>query len=320
MFEKFTQVDASTTRHYGGTSLGLAISRQLATLWAERSGWRAKPGNGSEFWFTARFPVQADGAPAAVSPVADLDGVRVLIVDDNRTNREILTNRLTAWGMRTAEAEDGNTGIEALRRGRILLAEDNITSQLVALGILRRFGLPADAVANGIEAVAAIAAIPYDLVLMDVMMPEMDGLEATRRIRSHEADREREPGAPPPRIPIVAMTANATVGDREQCLDAGMDDYVTKPVSPTILAAVLERWLPASEDVLVGLAQLLGQGVRPYDAVGRMGGEAFLVVAPMEAAADRALNQAKAEGRNRVAADNSFPAQPVPERSGEERT
>ena len=134
------------------------------------------------------------------------------------------------------------------RRGRILLAEDNITNQQVALGILRRFGLSADAVANGAEAVAAISSIPYDLVLMDVMMPEMNGLEATRKIRNLELTQEREPGVPPPRIPIVAMTANAMVGDRERCLDAGMDDYVPKPVSPVLLAAVLERWLPEGND------------------------------------------------------------------------
>jgi signal transduction histidine kinase/DNA-binding response OmpR family regulator len=364
LFEKFTQVDTSTTRHYGGTGLGLAISKQLAALMGGEIGVSSEPGKGAEFWFTARFQLQAEeeSVPPAVSSPADLNGVRVLIVDDNRTNREILINRLTAWGMRPAEAKDGFTGIDALRQaaaegdpfqvavidmqmpgmdgeelgriiledsglaatrlvmltslgvrgdsrrfqdigfagyatkpvrneelqavltrvlgtrvandaiitrhmaresalqgisrqGRILLAEDNITNQQVALGILRKWGISADAVANGVEAVAAVASIPYDLVLMDVMMPEMDGLEATRLIRKQEADRARQSGEPPAHVPIVAMTANAMVGDREHCLKAGMDDYVAKPVSPTILAKVLERWLPAREEAGIDSVQ-----------------------------------------------------------------
>jgi PAS domain S-box-containing protein len=354
LFEKFTQVDASTTRHYGGTGLGLAISKQLAALMGGEIGVVSEPGKGSEFWFNARFSLQTEGIPAAVPSSADFEGVRVLIVDDNRTNREILMHLLKSWGMRPVESEDGFTGLDALqraaaegdpfqvavidmqmpgmdgeelgrtimadrvlaptrmvmltslgvrgdarrfrdigfaayatkpvrngelkavlaqvlgapvvadalitrhtareaapllvgRRGRILLAEDNITNQQVALGILRKWRLSADAVANGLEAVAAVAALPYDLVLMDVMMPEMDGLEATRLIRRQEADREHEAGTSLPRVPIVAMTANAMVGDREQCLAAGMDDYMAKPVSPTILAKVLERWLPENQ-------------------------------------------------------------------------
>ena len=121
---------------------------------------------------------------------------------------------------------------------RILLAEDNITNQQVALGILKKLGLRADAVANGAEAIKALETVPYDLVLMDVQMPEMDGLEATRRIRSPQSvARNRE-------IPIIAMTAHAMQGDRAECLDAGMNDYVSKPVSPQALAETLDRWLP----------------------------------------------------------------------------
>ncbi len=130
--------------------------------------------------------------------------------------------------------------IEQIRRegARILLAEDNITNQQVALGILKKLGLRADAVANGAEAIRSLETLPYDLVLMDVQMPEIDGLEATRHIRDPRSAVRRHG------IPIIAMTAHALQGDRERCLDAGMDDYVTKPVSVRALTEALERWLP----------------------------------------------------------------------------
>jgi CheY-like chemotaxis protein/HPt (histidine-containing phosphotransfer) domain-containing protein len=125
------------------------------------------------------------------------------------------------------------------RRGsaRILLAEDNITNQQVALGILKKLGFHADAVANGAEAVKSLEALPYDLVLMDVQMPEMDGFEATRRIRSPLSAVLNH------QVPIIAMTAHAMQGDRESCTEAGMDDYVPKPVDPRTLALVLVKWL-----------------------------------------------------------------------------
>ena len=130
--------------------------------------------------------------------------------------------------------------IREMRRGvvRILLAEDNITNQQVALGILKKLGLRADAVANGKEAVKALETLPYDLVLMDVQMPEMNGLEATRHIRNLQSAVRNH------RIPIIAMTAGAMQGDREKCLEAGMNDYVSKPVSPQALAEALDKWLP----------------------------------------------------------------------------
>jgi CheY-like chemotaxis protein len=130
--------------------------------------------------------------------------------------------------------------IRELRRGavRILLAEDNITNQQVAVGLLKRLGLRADAVANGAEAIEALESLPYDLVLMDVQMPVLDGLEATRQIRDpHSAVLNHE-------IPIIAMTANAMQSDRNECLDAGMNDYVSKPVSRPALAEALDKWLP----------------------------------------------------------------------------
>jgi signal transduction histidine kinase/DNA-binding response OmpR family regulator len=136
--------------------------------------------------------------------------------------------------------------IRELRRGalRILLAEDNITNQLVALGILKKMGLHADVVANGAEALKALETIPYDLVLMDVQMPEMDGIEATRQIRDPLSTVSNHG------IPVIAMTAHAMQGDRERCLDAGMNDYITKPVDPEALAEVLGRWLPKSASPL----------------------------------------------------------------------
>ncbi len=343
LFGKFSQVDASTTRTYGGTGLGLAISKQLAELMGGEAGVESKEGQGSEFWFTARLGKQPEWAQKENSPPADLRGVRVLIVDDNATSREILTTRMTSWGMRPSEAEGGSGALQALDRAleesdpfrvavidmrmpgmdgealgraikadqrladtrmvmltslgsrgdalrfreigfaaqatkpirhlelfdvlsstlsgipassprpsltrerlqpftggkaRILLVEDNITNQHVALGILKKLGLRADAVANGAEAVKALESIHYDLVLMDVQMPVMDGLEATRRIRNPQTKVRNHS------IPIIAMTANAMQGDRERCLDAGMNDYVSKPVSPQALAEVLTRWLP----------------------------------------------------------------------------
>jgi CheY-like chemotaxis protein/HPt (histidine-containing phosphotransfer) domain-containing protein len=130
----------------------------------------------------------------------------------------------------------------AAKKKRILLAEDNITNQQVALGMLKKMGLRADAVASGAEAVIAIKSIPYDLVLMDVQMPEMDGLEATRYIRDPKHSIINHD------IPIIAMTAEAMQGDREKCLKAGMNDYVSKPVTPRALAEVLAKWLPQAEE------------------------------------------------------------------------
>jgi CheY-like chemotaxis protein/HPt (histidine-containing phosphotransfer) domain-containing protein len=134
------------------------------------------------------------------------------------------------------------------RKARILIADDNITIQQVALGILKKLGLRADAVANGLEALKALETLPYDLVLMDVQMPKMDGFEATKRIRNYELEitnkAQTDDSSSSFVIPIIAMTAHAMQGDRERCIQAGMNDYITKPVSLHALAEVLNKWLP----------------------------------------------------------------------------
>jgi CheY-like chemotaxis protein len=169
-------------------------------------GVESEEGNGSEFWFTVRL-----GA---------LPEKPVLPSIPPRAAAHELLNLLAG------------------RKARVLLAEDNITNQQVALGILRKLGLRADAVANGAEAVSALETLPYDLVLMDVQMPVMDGLEATRLIRGPGSAARNH------RIPIIAMTAGAIQGNLEECLEAGMSDYLAKPVSPRALAVMLDKWLP----------------------------------------------------------------------------
>jgi CheY-like chemotaxis protein/HPt (histidine-containing phosphotransfer) domain-containing protein len=345
LFSPFTQVDGSTTRKYGGTGLGLAISRQLAELMGGAAGLESEEGKGSTFWFTAVIEKPPAGQLVAPAPLADLAGVRVLVVDDLDTNALLVTALLKSWGCRFANAADGEAALDRLReavlegdpycvalldklmpgmdgvelgrrirerpefrdtrlimmtshgergdaarvsqagfagyltkplrqaqireclalvlgrggpstagpvpalvtrhtvaesrqhRARILVAEDNVTNQLVARRILEKLGYRADVVANGREALAALRDIPYDLVLMDCQMPEMDGFEATRQIRDPGTQvRDR-------RVPIIAMTAHVMKGDREKCLAAGMDDYLGKPVRPADLAAALKRWL-----------------------------------------------------------------------------
>ncbi len=358
LFQKFSQVDASTTRQFGGSGLGLAISKQLAELMGGEIGVNSAAGQGSEFWFSVCFAVQAADKIEELPGLNRLAGVRVLVVDDNPTGREILNIRLSSWDMLPSLAENGIEAlkmlVEASQKGdpfkmalldmhmpamdglmlgaairkderlagiklfllsslgdrdasgryaeigfsgslikpvryaelmnvlsaslaetglvaggrpaaagagalslgrdprsdiqrmagyanrRLLLVEDNITNQKVAMGVLKRLGLKADAVANGLEALNALENIAYDLVLMDVQMPEMDGLEATRRIRDFRSSVLRHD------LPVIAMTAHAMQGDREICMLAGMNDYITKPLQVEALVKVLEHWLPGA--------------------------------------------------------------------------
>ncbi|MEO5771583.1 MAG: ATP-binding protein [Burkholderiaceae bacterium] len=203
LFKSFSQADSSTTRKYGGTGLGLAISKRLAELMGgTMSAESAGPGQGSTFRFSIRAPEAQVPKPSKPSPA----------MDPAMAERHPL---------------------------RILLTEDNLVNQKLALRLLAQMGYRADLASNGVEAIAAVECQAYDLVLMDVQMPEMDGLEASRCIV------ERWPRGRRPRI--VAMTANATQGDREMCLAAGMDDYLTKPIRVEALVGALQQ-TPAREE------------------------------------------------------------------------
>ncbi len=342
LFEAFSQADSSTTRKYGGTGLGLAISKRLVQLMNGDIGVHSVPAQGSTFWFTAQFDLPQNVAKPGNSK--DLRGLHVLIVDDNATNREILTHYCHLWKLRSECAASGEEALRLLRftatddpfelaildmqmpkmdglmlaraikedpltknvqlmmltslghhldpgelqgagiescvlkpvqqarllerltevlsgsmskwaetvkaSGRlprmpaasrpqvnILVAEDNRINQMVALGLLQKLGYAADLACNGVEVLVAMKKTPYDIIFMDCQMPELDGYETTRRIRAEQ--RVHVPR-------IIAMTANAIRGEEERCLEAGMDDYLSKPVRIDELRNTLERWLPAS--------------------------------------------------------------------------
>jgi two-component system, sensor histidine kinase and response regulator len=338
LFQSFSQADSSTTRRYGGTGLGLAISKRLVNLMGGEIGVESAMGEGATFWFTVPLKrVEKVPAPASLE---SLRGKRVLVVDDNRTNRSILEKQLGHAGMSVMVAASGGEAIALLEdavrsgtrfdlgvldlhmpamnglmltreirsrgllnglhlmmltsdrdreeaalagqmgvstflvkpvrqaalykaiaqvfgevspsrpaapvaeqrqlRGRVLVAEDNATNQKVIVMRLTRLGCVVDVANDGLEAVEAASSTAYDLILMDCQMPIMDGFQASRAIRQRGGRR----------VPVVALTANAMEGERERCLDAGMDDYLAKPVRPDDLVAKLQQWLGAEPAVV----------------------------------------------------------------------
>jgi PAS domain S-box-containing protein len=400
LFTSFSQVDASTTRRYGGTGLGLAISKRLVELMGGTIRAESEEGEGSTFRISLPAePVELPTRPTVDDALPQLLGKRVLVVDDNATNREIVTRHARAWQMEPVAVEGGSEALvlidageefdlavldmmmpgmdgvelareirrrrsrrelplllltslgrlpqaassgefdaqlakplrasqlynalvrimgeggdepeaapEAERPGRdasslrILLAEDNAVNQKVALRLLQRLGYGADVASNGLEAIKALERSRYDVVLMDVQMPELDGLDATRRIC------ERWPDTRPR---IIAMTANALPEDREACFAAGMDDYVAKPIRSDALAEALRRVrqggrdaMPSAEDVDGRLDGAALEGLR------ELGGDDFLAevidtfladVGTLLATLGRALDEGDAVEVRRVA-------------------
>jgi len=217
LFKTFSQVDASTSRRYGGTGLGLVISKQLAELMRGQIGVESREGHGSTFWFTAMFEKQED----ACEPVSLT--LKNHVFSDNRHSASAKTD--------DAVSDEWKSDI------RILVVEDNEVNQMVVRAILKKLGFGADIADNGVKALKALKSESYDLVFMDIQMPGMDGLEATEIIRDPNSE------VYDPYIPVVAMTAHAMKDDKDRCFDVGMNDYITKPIHPQQIYAVIRKWI-----------------------------------------------------------------------------
>jgi hypothetical protein len=212
LFQEFQQAHTSGRRLYGGTGLGLAVSKSIVTLMGGTIGLKSMPGEGTTIAFIAYFNLSPASQPAMPIPSeADLRGMPTLVVDDNATDDNATNRRPSSL--------------------RILLAEDNLVNQRVAMSMLGKMGHRITLATNGLEALEQWRQGDFDLIFMDVQMPEMTGLQATMQIRREEAA-----GA---RVPIVAMTASAMSEERDRCLAAGMDDFISKPVSYKVIEEMI---------------------------------------------------------------------------------
>ena len=241
LFSAFTQADNSSTRKFGGTGLGLTISRQLAQKMGGDITVESAPGEGSTFWFSVRLLKAASPGP----------------LEDKHARAKVTTSSRSA----TPAAMRVKRGLEK-QSARVLVAEDNPVNQQVALGQLRQLGYAANAVSNGLEALEAVKGHGYDIIFMDCQMPLMDGYEATGHIRAL--------GSNVTQPYIIAMTAHAMDGDRKKCLQAGMDDYVSKPATLEKMAAALTRGLTSE------VATTLVAGPVFKDNAAAIGGESAI--------------------------------------------
>ena len=203
LFDSFAQADSSTSRQYGGSGLGLSISRQLVEMMGGRIGASSKPGQGSRFWFNLCFKKQTESAPAKTTMQNDISGKKIYTEKPQKSLN-------------------------------ILVAEDHVPNQKLILAMLKKLGHRAQLAANGIQVLELLKQNTFDLVLMDCQMPEKDGYQTSLEIRSEQSAYSD--------IPIIALTAEAMQGARESCLKAGMDDYLSKPLLPEDLAQMLTRW------------------------------------------------------------------------------
>lgn len=222
IFEAFSQADTSSTRMYEGLGLGLALSKELVKLMGGEIGVESLENRGSTFWFTATFPLPSPPEKPGTVQAEE---------KQSRLNDKC---RATTPQYQSMLPENQQTPPPPGKQPRILVVEDNIINQQVVLMMLKKSGLPADVAANGKEAIEAVEKQHYDLVFMDIQMPEMDGLEATRQIRKKSCGDT---------IPIVALTAHTLKEDREKCFEVGMNDFISKPLNAAELAKILKTWL-----------------------------------------------------------------------------
>jgi len=263
LFQRFSQADSSTTRKFGGTGLGLAIVRELAELMNGQAGVESQLGSGSTFWFEVELPgdtppkslpveiprLRVRGENASLRALVRIhrefercyppNTERIVDVDASRlphplTNRYFNENFLGGHGRKSRRGQQPRAPLPNFPGMRILLVEDNLINQKVGTRLLEKLGCRVDLAANGFEAVQMAGQLPYEVIFMDCQMPEMDGFQASRQIRSL--------GGALKRVGIVALTAAATPEDREKCLAAGMNDYLSKPVSVEGLAAAIVKW------------------------------------------------------------------------------